>query len=617
MSPDSRPLRLATLVSRLCLLAAFFGGQLVFWQDSSDPFAPVQIFWLKTFLPLGVLPLLAARREALAGLLKAWPARLLLAWCAWLWVSALISPPAFRGDALKTALEYNLMATAFFAGAVCEAKQRRALLAAFFCGGLLSAVYSFGQHFGADPWRWSTDFGGRPLGTIGNPNFLGGHLLLAWGLALSGLLAANPERRRPWAVILALVSAVLYFTKTVGVWLGMAAALLLLGAFVLAPAGEAWRRRWQTDSRRILKVAAMAAGLGTLLLGGLWALGPLKSFSLAKGNSATNRMMMWKCAVQLWKQAPVQGTGLATYRPEFPRLQAAVLEQEKGKGWNYVVTWLPHQNYLYLLAETGLIGLALFLALWAAALRRGWNRAALGDREALGALLALCALAGAGFLNTFSNIAPTALGSFLLLGVLARERNSTPSQAVPLEVWISAVIVALLLAQPAGKELFGNRLTRQAGRAVKLGDHALAAHYYGRASGLGLHNFTQQSLVGVDFQWGESLRQSGRLQEAVEAYRKDLIPNPWAPEGRNMLGASLGQLGAASRRGDLVAEGAEHLRQAAWLNPGYTAALVNLGGSYMTLGNISGAAKAWQEILVYDPSNAEALGYLQMLKGKR
>jgi tetratricopeptide (TPR) repeat protein len=175
-------------------------------------------------------------------------------------------------------------------------------------------------------------------------------------------------------------------------------------------------------------------------------------------------------------------------------------------------------------------------------------------------------------------------------------------------------LLALFMGALAGRELAANRFTREAGRLTKRDDHAGAAGLNSRAAEMGIANFTPQSLVGVDFQLGESLRKSGQVEAAIAAYKADLASNPWAPETHNMLGAALGQWGNMNRNAALVEEGAQHLRTAAWLNPGYTTALLNLGGSYMVLGNVTGAAKAWEELLRYDPEHKEARAYLAGLK---
>jgi O-antigen ligase len=600
----------------LGLLALLVLPQLCFWQDSTDPFAPVELALIKVLVPLALLPWLLGAGEKAAVLVRSWPARLLLGWAAWLWVSAILSP--FSADGFKTALEYGLYASAFWLPAVCSAPQRRALLWAFFGASLLAALYGIAQHFHQDPWMWSTDFTGRPLGTIGNPNFFGGHLVLAWGLGLGWLLAARPGQRRWPLLAFGTLSLVQWYSRSVGPWLGMAASALLALGLLLTPAGAALR------ARNGLTRGALLKGLGALalVLALLFASPFGQSFrgrmASEKGLSVTNRLMMWRVATDLWKTAPLQGAGLGAYRPLYPKFQAAVLQAEPKAGWNYVVTWLPHENYLYLLCETGLIGLGLFLAFWGAALWQGLGRAVQGDREALMALLAAAGLLGSSLLNTFSNIAPTALGFFFLCGLLAwsARPEPLPERRLSTEALVAALIATLVLGVPPLKELVANRLTREAGRYAKRGDNAGAVPFARKAADQGHINFTPQSLVGVNFQLGEALRNSGQIEAAIAAYREDLKANPWAPEVHNMLGAALGQWGTMNRRADWVSESADHLRLADELNPGYAAALLNLGGSYMILGNYSGAATAWEKLLTVEPNNEQAKAYLQQLKGK-
>lgn len=601
----------------LGLLALLVLSQLAFWQQSTDPFAPVQALVIKLLVPLCLLPWLWRHAPGQGALLKPWPARLLLAWMAWLWVAAVLSP--FADDGLKTALEYNLYASAFFLPAACTLAQRRVLLAAFLAAAVLAAGYGFLQHFGVDFWLWSTDFGGRPLGTIGNPNFFGGHLVLAWGLGLAWLIGAGPGRRRLPALVFALLSVVQWWSRSVGPWLGMAGAAALALALLLAPGAGVLRQRAGLTRARILQ------GLGAgLLLGALFLASPpgqalRHKLGQEKAVSVTNRLMMWKAAVELWQRAPLQGAGLGSYRPLYPDIQAGILAREPEAGWNYVVTWLPHQNYLYLLAETGLLGLGLFMAFWLAVLARGWARARDGDREALGPLLACAGLLGVGLLNTFSNIAPTALGFFFLAGLLAWPARDPAPALRPLgaEALAASLVLALGLGLPAGRELAANRLTREAARYERRDQHAAAVAFWRKAAEQGHANFTPQSLVGVHYRLGEALRMSGRLAEAVEAYRQDLKANPHAPEVHNMLGAALGQMGAQALRADWVAQSVEHLAEAERLNPGYGAALLNLGGSRMILGDYSGAAQAWEKLLRHEPGHAEARAYLQGLKGRR
>jgi O-antigen ligase len=606
-------------LNRLALLALLILPQLCFWQESSDPFAPVELLLIKVLAPLALIPWLLGARLDWTALLQAWSARLLLAWVAWLWVSAARSP--WRSDGFKTALEYSLYAAVFFLPAACDAARRRLLLAAFGGASVLAAAYGFLQHFGLDPWRWSTDFGGRPLGTIGNPNFFGGHLVLVWGLVLGWLLTAPPQRRRLPAALFVLLSVTQYFSRSVGPWLGMAGSAFLALAIMLSPAGARWRAQWEL--RRFARSFGWMVLIGVLLFTAVQGRQFFSRLAAEKSVSVTNRLMMWKVALRDWREAPLLGSGLASIRPLYPKLQSQILREEAHAGWNYVVTWLPHQNFLYLLCETGLVGLGLFCGFWLLASVDGWRRLARGEAEALAALLGSAGLLGVSLLNTFSNIPPTALGFFFLLGLLAWPPapasipTASPASFRPsAEALAAALLLALAMGVPAGVELAANRLTREAGRLSRAGreQHAAAVLFLRKAAGFGIANFTQQSLVGVHFQLAEALRQTGRLEEAVAAYRADLAVNPWAPELHNMLGAALGELGARSGNIALLEESVRHLRTAYELNPGYGAPLLNLGGSLMLMGDKAGAAAAWKELLKLEPDNVQARSYLKLVE---
>jgi Flp pilus assembly protein TadD len=181
----------------------------------------------------------------------------------------------------------------------------------------------------------------------------------------------------------------------------------------------------------------------------------------------------------------------------------------------------------------------------------------------------------------------------------------------------AAALAALLFGSFAGRELMANRLMREALRFRKAGNLQEAAVQLKKAGDLEVREFTPQTSVGVWYELGETYRQGGALELSAEAYRRDLLTNPHSPEVHNMLGANLGQLGQA--RPELREEAAAHLREAIRLSPDYSGAYLNLGIAYATMGNLTGAARAWNDLLAMDPKNVDAKAYLEQLKkmGKR
>ncbi len=574
--------------------------QLVFWQESQDAFNPIELLWAKVLIPLCVFPLLWTGCPGIAPVFTSPAARAAACWMAWLFWSAFLAPhPA---AALKNALEYFLYTLLFFLPSALDATQRRRALAAWLAACVLAGAYGLFQHMGIDPWRWSTDFAGRPLGTMGNPNFFGGHMVLAWG-ALLGLLAFGPAPARlRLGLALALVSLVQIYSRTVGVWLGMAGAAAALAAASLSPWGAGLLARWRLS--RSLLLGGMAAVLLALAAGYALEAGQLKK---EKGVSVTNRLMMWKGALALWKEKPLQGIGLTEYRRRFPDVQAGILAREKG--FNYVVTWLPHQNFLYLLCELGLIGLGLFCAAWVLSAAGAISRLKALEPEAWAAFLGTFGMLGVSLLNTFSNIPPSAMAFWFLLGLLAFRPApaAAPAGMLPWRpVLAVGACLSLVLGWHSGREVAAQRLLRQGLRHKKKNELVQAAAFLRKASEMRIREFTPQTLVGVNYELAEVYRSGGAPQESAAFYQRDLEENPYAPETHNMLGANLGQLGRSQ-------EALAHLREAIRLSPGYSAAMLNLGVAHVSLRDYSSAAAAWQELLKVDSANADARTYLDQL----
>ncbi len=647
----------------LFLLAAL---QLGFWQELQDPFQPIQMAWLKTLGPLAFVALAWSRPERFSSIYMSQGGRLLLLWVAWLLLRSAYSPsPAVS---LKNAYEQILCALFFAAPAFLALRERRLGLWLFLAGGTVAVAYGAFQHFGVDPWRWSTDFAGRPLGTLGNPNFFGGHIVLAWAASL-GLLIFAPSwgpgllslaaamgmaclalvfmalafgfakfeatagkallalalasvvlwlfgrwtKARPrWAagLLFALISLVQLWSWTLGVWIGMASAALGLALFMTLPAGIKARERFRLKTWHVPALLALILVLGFGLFVSVPGQRAWERFKTYKSASVTNRILMWKTAIDLWKTRPVDGIGLTQFRRQFPDAQARLLVRDSR--YSYVVTWLPHQNYLYILSELGALGFLLFLGFWILPFKAGWQRLKQLNPEAHLAAWGLLGLAGVSLMNTFSNIVPTQAAFFYLAGLLyfAPGAMGTPvaaARGLSLGKWATLAVLSLALAWPAWREVAAHRLIRDGLRAKKRGDLLTASKLLEKAGMFGIRELNPQTIVGVWYEHAEVRRQGGDLPGAAQSYAKDLEENPHAPETHNMLGAALGQLGRP-------VEAAGLLRRAVELSPGYSSALINLGIAYATAGNLSDAAKTWHLALKFEPDNKEVPAYLLELK---
>jgi O-antigen ligase len=125
------------------------------------------------------------------------------------------------------------------------------------------------------------------------------------------------------------------------------AAALIQGALIAVR-----RRRWRASASGLI---AGAIGLGVVAIIGLqqglgrW-LGT-STYELAWND----RLAVYRATLELWQRAPLWGWGLGAFRVVFPAVQP-------GEVSATVTYWHAHNDWLELLATTGIAGAALVLA---------------------------------------------------------------------------------------------------------------------------------------------------------------------------------------------------------------------------------------------------------------
>jgi O-antigen ligase/tetratricopeptide (TPR) repeat protein len=186
--------------------------------------------------------------------------------------------------------------------------------------------------------------------TFGGPNQLAGFLAfilpLVGGMALDGRAA----KRGPLALCagtLGMGLLALFWTGSLGGWVALgagAAAFLVLART---------REKGRALAVRI-GLALLAAGVALLVFT------PLLSTLAAKSHSLHVRRVYWQAAGRIAGEAPMLGIGLGNFPDRYYRAKSDVQQES-----NFV-----HNDYLQLLAETGIVGLLAFLGLLALGLRK-------------------------------------------------------------------------------------------------------------------------------------------------------------------------------------------------------------------------------------------------------
>ncbi|MBB4591568.1 O-antigen ligase family protein [Xanthomonas cannabis] len=221
----------------------------------------------------------------------------------------------------------------------------------------------------------------RLSGVLGPCNLKFGQTLASLSPFL--LLALGRRNRWAWAGAAAAVGVVLVLAGSRASWITYGVIVLLSG--------------WQLLGGRRLVVVAVA---GVLLGGAVVAVAPqarerLQRTALAFGNgeqgvdhALSGRGQIWGAALCMIREHPFNGVGARGFRQAYPACNPA---PSQPPAWGDGPAFHAHQIVLEILAETGVIGLLLWLA-GAAQAWRAWRYSSVGAREqARPAMIALVA----------------------------------------------------------------------------------------------------------------------------------------------------------------------------------------------------------------------------------
>ncbi|MFI8825999.1 O-antigen ligase family protein [Streptomyces sp. NPDC053431] len=225
----------------------------------------------------------------------------------------------------------------------------------------------------------------RAVGTFGATDVMGMATVVAYGLVIAAGLALGGTAGRARTVALACAAAlfvplVLSFSR--GAWI---ATLLTCGLQLLL-----------SGLRRAGRVALVVAALGVVLVGG-FGIGSdmvkervtsITQVTAAPDQSVTDRYTMWAAAGRMWRSEPLTGVGLKgfpAYRDSNASLALSSGSDTAGAGAAFARQPLlsPHNMYLLVLSEQGLVGLLALAGSWAALLVAALRRRGLGADCAL------------------------------------------------------------------------------------------------------------------------------------------------------------------------------------------------------------------------------------------
>lgn len=204
-------------------------------------------------------------------------------------------------------------------------------------------------------------------GMNGHKNLLSSFLLLQLFFHVKALRRLN----KPWnwlaALAILLNLAILFLLQTKAVWLGLLIAALsfsLLHIFVVLRK----KTRWKLNVYVLIAVLMLAGNLfflkvlPTLIDKGLSYNNEVKipGVNTSERELDDERLTLWQKTYVIFRDHPAQGVGMGNWQIAYPK--AGLEHLWRAEELNYTFQ-RPHNDWLWILSETGLTGFNLFLLL--------------------------------------------------------------------------------------------------------------------------------------------------------------------------------------------------------------------------------------------------------------
>jgi O-antigen ligase len=206
------------------------------------------------------------------------------------------------------------------------------------------------------------------IGRHGHKNVYAAFLALMLPLTAFGIFRMKYLLKVASIMITALLLLMILLVKTRSIWLG-----LMVAAFLAAVLLVLFAREYGLPGRwRNLIIAAMVAGAaGILAL--VWVGRTADDFSIpgrvysmfdSQSSHNIHRINVWKGSMQMIGDRPVVGVGPGNWKVQAPLYFQQKFDRAEALRWSR-----PHNDYIWVAAEKGILALLVFLGIFALAFR--------------------------------------------------------------------------------------------------------------------------------------------------------------------------------------------------------------------------------------------------------
>ncbi len=258
----------------------------------------------------------------------------------------------------------------------------RRFISVFACVGTVASIIAILQRY-MTVWPGLINQSGRVFSTIGNPIFFGAFALFPFFLAMFLVIGSESKKIKIMWWFSAIINLVaIYFSESGGVFIGLAMGLTMVALAMFFHKNNLRRiLRHPAFWISVVSVAiffvsfAYQTNIKNSKIRSLFSpLDRITYISFSAGTGQT-RVWAWQMALQGFKQYPILGWGVANFETVADRYyNPRFLEHT----FSETVWDRPHNIYLEILAEQGILGLAAYFMLCVAAFifirrRENWN----------------------------------------------------------------------------------------------------------------------------------------------------------------------------------------------------------------------------------------------------
>jgi len=257
------------------------------------------------------------------------------------------------------------------------------IIKASLLSGLLVSFYGIAEHFGIDKNLWVQDVQRRVFSTFGQPNWLAAYLDILLIACLSMFLSSKKGKQKKLIGGLFFIYYLcLLYTRSKSGFLGFGVGLL---SFCVMFFSFEVKKGVKKAISPFLFPVVVIIGLGLLVgtpfspsvpsvlagtvekikEGGLGTEvmvdeGVEQASSLNITPSGEIRKIVWRGAVDLWRQKPIFGTGVETFAYSYYWVRPA--KHNLTSEWDFLYN-KAHNEYLNFAATSGTVGLASYLSI--------------------------------------------------------------------------------------------------------------------------------------------------------------------------------------------------------------------------------------------------------------